>query len=78
MQLSSFRRHMAGIGLAQLARALDDRSRQRRLALAVILAASALSTPLLADRYFARSPEAGDIWVVEVESHPYFEQLTRQ
>jgi len=69
---------LAGIGLAQLLRAYRDRPRRRRWALAAIVIGTALSTPLLADRYFVRSPGAGNIWVVEVDSHPYFQQVTRQ
>ena len=69
---------LAGIGLAQLLTALQDRATARRWAVAAILLGTALSTPLLADHYFVRSPAHGDLWVVEVRSHPYFLQVTRQ
>lgn len=69
---------LAGIGLARLAAGFAGHQRARRVTLALVVAASAVSTPLLADRYTARSPEAGRVWVVEVGSHPSFQRVTRQ
>jgi len=69
---------LAGIGMARLAAALAGHPRARRVTLALVIGASAIATPLLADRYTARSPETGRIWVVEVESHPSFQRVTRR
>jgi hypothetical protein len=68
---------LAGIGLASLAARLEAHGRARIALLAAVFAASLVATPLLADHYYARSPEPGHIWSVEVRSQPYYQQVTR-
>jgi len=69
---------LAGIGLASLSARLAAHRRARIGLLAAIWCASLVATPLLADRYYQRSPEPGHIWTVEVRSQPHYQQLTRQ